>query len=1393
MEVIDSLPEGDKRAEAIRKLANELEGEPFLNLTPKERNALEKKLGLGKDWTLKIASRTVTVAELNSKISADMTASKNQPIEDISAEQLLLFPRVTVELGRQLSKLTGDVRVAILEDAVFDLLKPDAGGLYNGYQDVIIMRESSFDAAGNLESTAEVGLFIHENTHAATVHAIDSNPEFGKQLDRMRAIARRHMGQAIADGRFNDTYWDTNAQEYIAEAFSNSDFQAFLSQIPLERIDLLKLRIPKTKADKIRNVFDAFKALVADILQLGPILTRLGYSGTRRTLFEATMDLSAAILEAAPEARADYNLESGDILAAPRKRKPGPDTVAGGFMAAGVPQDIAERAAEALEIKTAQTGVPVTDSQLKAITEALVASYASAADGEKLKAKLMSKYSIANKKRQAEVRRLQAEAGEAVLEDFAPGRAPIRPWPLSLATNIQIAEAAGRYFGRDTNPVMKIAEAIERRTVLKSRYKRDMGKTVDALGNAQREHTRQQWEDFSSLAHDATTAEVHPDRTLEENDHLGKKVIRNTWKKAQHASLSARYQALPDSLKALYQETRDTLTNAQNQMSLKLMQNVLKKVGIDDMSVAKRFHEETETDADRALVGPELAAHIAAVGELKALKGPYFNLARRGSYVVQGYHEVTPSGNGKLMDDGTGNKNVVEFQDEKEAAAYASGLELRNEIKTVYVDKDTGSLFGIERDGTEVRVSAKDGERRFRVVVQNKHIEFTDTLKEAKRKARELKGAGLKVTDVEAKKWEREAGNAQMLSDQMRMLMTTAESRAGTANMSDLQKSEMIATMNEISLKFLGSTRIQSTRLPRRYVEGASKDLVQNTYDYVDSTAGYLARLDTQPDVEDGMIEMERRVKDVSSRGTGSGFGAGLIRDEINKRVLDVRYTDHESVLARATQRLSTLSFIDNLMSPAYSLVNATQVGMLTLPKLAGDFNAAAASFQITRAYFSVGGARVLGGGLADTVRAAGGRRIFGDRYIDDIKSRLKTDLERAMIDELTDTNYIDADGGMELERSIQRKGLTGTLIDTPLGYFENIARAVPQSVEAINRSVTAIASYRMMYSKTRDHDRAVQYAKEVVNEAQGLYSQTNAAPIFNHPIARLPLQFKKYPQLVYYALGKNVRRVIRPENPGDRRKGIKTLAYIAATHGAMAGATGALPWEILKIPLMMAKGFGMTTDEWEDYEDETEKFLTELTGDSKAGEVLAFGLPRALGVDLNTRIGLQNLLVFGEPRSDDERGYKTYAFDTIAGAAGRTVTDIGKGVLALMDGDVEKAMEGLIPMKLISDTAKANNGVASGKMTDADAALRVFGLLSARQARISRELGSEIRASSTVRNERTRLERRFRNARTGEARIKIIQEIRRYNANLPEGQRNISVDALRRYKARDVQRWQSQ
>lgn len=1307
------------------------------------------------------ATRTLTMKDAEAELATpEALAVMTDGQRGFSEKQRKLQRAIAKEIFKAFNRVAGDVQIHVLQDADMDLFYPEADAYYNRKGDYIAIRQSVMDSP-----TAALHTVIHEGAHAVFEHTIKQSPVFRDQLEVLLDIAKTY---AAADNFQGSKYGLTDIHEFLSEAWSNPEFQEFLATVPISRDMRASLAIRTPEAVSVRSVWQWLKTRLVDMLGIRQAFTSAGYAPTDKSLLELSLDVSARILDIAPKGRDKYYAERPqDRPAAVRPMER--DELKGKLVARGLSSEQAERVAKAIRDKYAGK---VTDEQLDQIAALLKPVTADGKGAEAVATKIAASTKAAGKKA------LDKVAAD-LKDEFVPGKDPGNPRWLSLATNYQLGEIADRFFG-ENNPVRTIAKWMERRRTAKAQYIEQMGKVVEKLAAAQKKHKRKDWEAFVMLAHDATMANVHPDRSLEDNTHLGKNALKGVWSKSRHAGLAARYNALPAELKALYLETRDTLTEAQNTMSRKLMENILERAGHPDKALAKRFHNGIATEADRKLIGEDLAAHLEAAGELKRIEGPYFNLVRRGKFVVQGTYKVTVPTNAKQIE-----PNVLEFKTRKEAEVFARQQELRPTIKSIWVDKKTGKLFAVDDDGTEVKVSKQDTDavNRFRVTVQNRHVEFVDTRGQAKARAKQLREAGLTVNDVEEARWERNAKNSEMLSDQMRAVMTTLDKRAAYSNLSPAQKAEMVGALNEISLRFLGSTRIQSTRLPRRYVEGASKDLIRNTFDYVDHASGYLARLDTAPALEDAMKELEARVKNLSSLGEGKGGGgARAVSNEITKRALDDNYGNQDGGVNAAVNRVNGWSFIGHLMSPAYSLFNSMQVGMVSLPVLSGDFNPGGASYNLIKAYYDIGAARTGLKGVGKTVAAVAGGKGQGN-YLSDITGRLKEKRERDLLNELAQDGLIDLDGGMEVERMAVKPQGAARIVDIPMDYLSGVARALPQAVEAINRTVTALAAYRMMYARTKDHAKSVKYAADVVNDTQGNYSATNAPPIFNNWAGRMILQFKKYGQMIYYLLGKNIGRAYRGGGKSERRKGLMTLAYIAATHQLMAGTLG-LPWEPVKFAMMLLNGFLEDDEEvsWEDFKGMIEDWYKELTGSDKAAEVLTYGLSRGIpggwDFDMQSRVGMDSIMTFGEPKSDSDADTKAFLFDNL-GASISMGYNMFKALTSIAEDDFAKNAAALLPVKVIADTIRAARGLERGTMNEQDAVMRVLGLTSGRQARANQEKGEDIREARAGEAARDRVVRDLLNARTTAEIQAAIDRAKEFNAGVPEGGRTVSIKPL--------------
>ncbi|KAH1285677.1 hypothetical protein KXX11_002731, partial [Aspergillus fumigatus] len=310
-------------------------------------------------------------------------------------------------------------------------------------------------------------------------------------------------------------------------------------------------------------------------------------------------------------------------------------------------------------------------------------------------------------------------------------------------------------------------------------------------------------------------------------------------------------------------------------------------------------------------------------------------------------------------------ENVIEFDTRKEAVAYGEAHELSSKIKSVWVDGKTGELHAVDPStGETVKILKQDTSsvNKFRVQLQDQHVEFHKTKKEAEARARELKeelGDKIDLKGVVPRQYEPDGRGGVDLSGSLGRLAKKLEKTPAYQEATQAQKVAMRRTLEEASISALGSTRIQSKSLPRRNVKGYSHDIVQNTYDYGLSSSRYLAKLEHAPELEAGMKEMLATIDQDASKNLS--YGRQAIANEVQERVRgDNGFEQGGGTFSQVTKRLLAISFIDKLGSPAYTVINLTQPGMVTMPYLAGRHGVGRSFAALGKAYSDISALKIL-------------------------------------------------------------------------------------------------------------------------------------------------------------------------------------------------------------------------------------------------------------------------------------------------------------------------------------------------------------------------------------------------------------------------------------------------
>jgi hypothetical protein len=470
--------------------------------------------------------------------------------------------------------------------------------------------------------------------------------------------------------------------------------------------------------------------------------------------------------------------------------------------------------------------------------------------------------------------------------------------------------------------------------------------------------------------------------------------------------------------------------------------------------------------------------------------------------------------------------------------------------------------------------------------------------------------------------------------------------------------------------------------------------------------------------------------------------------------------------------RVLQMSFLDKLASPAFHVINSAEPWTVSMPVLAGRFGAGRTIAALNQAYKDIGAGSAIGAGLRDT-----GRAFRSDQGLTDYLKRFHDRLKKApdgkhvgkMLDELYDVGLLSRDAGMELQRMATPNG---PRLGRALDRADLMARQMGTAIESINRAVTGIAAYRLEFAKGKDHDAAVEFARKKVVDTMGDYAGWNAAPIFNHPLGRLALQFKKYAQKTYYLLGKTALASFR----GDR-EAMKAFAGLMATHFTVAGSLG-LPLEAVKVAFLAANLTGMTNTNYGDFEEWVRKQAASVFGVG-GGQIVTRGVPRYLGVDLANRMSFADLaLPMGEPKSMKADDLLAYGAKAFSGAPIGMVLEWQKGVTALWEGDIAEATQKLVPIKMFADSVQAYQRMTEGKKSPSgretlapysggEAALKVLGFTPGRDAETGEMRAAVSRSQRQFKEERTQLTTKWVTATPAE-KSAMWQRVQRWNEGQP-------------------------
>ena len=536
------------------------------------------------------------------------------------------------------------------------------------------------------------------------------------------------------------------------------------------------------------------------------------------------------------------------------------------------------------------------------------------------------------------------------------------------------------------------------------------------------------------------------------------------------------------------------------------------------------------------------------------------------------------------------------------------------------------------------------------------HVSFADGKGAARRLAAELREQGFFGTDenavdfFEREKFQNELFGGDSMLAALTKLRAQVDARAANG---DQGASRMRDMVGEMYLEALAEGSARKSEMRRRGVSG-EVDMLRSFAAQGGADANFLASIESNPKVQDAMQAMRTEARQGGNRARKSE-----LLNELSARYVQSLSIEPTPTLNKLT-RMSSIWFLAT--SPAYYLQNLMQPWMMSLPSMAGRHGYGKSSGALFEAYTELGP-------VMESAKLFSQQFDF-DKVPDDVRGAIK---------DLADQGRIDI--GLETEMGEFQVEGAGALKDG-WNKVDKGMRLLVQKGESINRLSTAIAAYRLEVGKGATHEKAVEYAGQVLDNTHGNYGRFNAPRAFNTKLGKVALQFRKF-QLIQASF---FVKMVRDAYEGrERAVALKTLGYALGHTALMAGAIGLPGYAALSFVLGAAMG---SDDEKFDLTDELRKFI----GDEDLANLILRGAPTLAGADMSGKVGAGTMLSVMPFSTADLRTSQgqAEAVGTMLGGASLGMTSrILDGAQLMMGGDWYKGLERVLP-KGFGDALKA-------------------------------------------------------------------------------------------------------
>jgi hypothetical protein len=500
-------------------------------------------------------------------------------------------------------------------------------------------------------------------------------------------------------------------------------------------------------------------------------------------------------------------------------------------------------------------------------------------------------------------------------------------------------------------------------------------------------------------------------------------------------------------------------------------------------------------------------------------------------------------------------------------------------------------------------------------------------------------------------------------------------------------KAHKESLINEVYRTYLDLFPDESIRQQMRErtgVAGYIEDIVGGFADTGAKLANQLSNLEHRPKIDAAFKSLKEQEKEYINGNAEKGLAphtdlgenaaiTQVVQDLINQK----KFLDNP-IANNLAANLSWVSYIWNIAGNVSSaLVNLTQIPMVVLPMLSGEYTWSEAFSAMQNAY----GMYFKGGIFNDNNRkflpdhTFGANLKKGDKYFDLYQEAInRTAIRRGVGYELTEL------------RNRSAEDFTGvrSKIETGLGW-------IFQNSERMNREVTLIAAYDLAIKRGLNPEAAINKAIDLTVRAHS-HALSEAGPkMFQDGFGKVAFTFKRFAQTQIYNTARLFHLAFKDADLETRQVARKQLLGIMGMTYMFSGLQGLPLYGALNmLSTAIAGMFG--DDEPYDFDEE----VREIFGDLGYKGVLN----KALNVDIASRTGFNGMVWRDDPRRLSEVGFASYFAEHFFGPAYQALLVNPQRAATLFgEGQTERAIETVVPSAL-RNVMKGFRYATEGAMT---------------------------------------------------------------------------------------------